>query len=408
MPYTTGTTMYNPYVVNIIDLQAGEQSASGISLTETVNQMSQMLDFPTKTLSIDNINTFSGNAINVNSEIQFNNDATFLGPINVEATGGGATFSNADGSAYQMSVYGTLIASNLVLLSSSGTSGTPGVINVDYINNFSDTMPINVTSDIQFNKSIIGDMNVYGNVAASSLFADNMTISSLNVISTFTACKNVFFSDNVMNSTYNAIFSTNNANSYNMNVCGTITLDTLSTVSPNGLYINAPIVANGGAIFSNADTSACKMNVYGQIATSNISSLDSTGLQINSPLIVNSSTFINGSMYVSPTAPGEAIMGALGVSSFILKVYGDVYSSNLTSLCPMKFNVHDLSGILFEAMRITELGNVGIGTFAPSERLVVDGTIKNTGNVVVGGSMDITGDVVIRGNLRVLGTITNS
>lgn len=91
-----------------------------------------------------------------------------------------------------------------------------------------------------------------------------------------------------------------------------------------------------------------------------------------------------------------------------LFVYGNVYASNYVSLCPLVFKVHDNKGIEMETMRITPEGNVGIGTFAPAERLTVDGSIRNTGNLYVGGTATFEGDVVIKGNLRVQGKIIPS
>lgn len=88
-----------------------------------------------------------------------------------------------------------------------------------------------------------------------------------------------------------------------------------------------------------------------------------------------------------------------------LFVYGNVYASNYVSLCPLVFKVHDPKGQEIETMRITPEGNVGIGTFAPAERLVVDGSIRNTGNLYVGGTATFEGDVIIKGNLRVQGKI---
>ena len=91
-----------------------------------------------------------------------------------------------------------------------------------------------------------------------------------------------------------------------------------------------------------------------------------------------------------------------------LFVYGNVYASNYVSLCPLVFKVHDSKGQEIETMRITPEGNVGIGTFAPAERLVVDGGIRNSGNLYVGGMATFEGDVVIKGNLRVQGRIIPS
>lgn len=101
----------------------------------------------------------------------------------------------------------------------------------------------------------------------------------------------------------------------------------------------------------------------------------------------------------------EASFSNADGTAYNMVVYGAVSASNFNSLCPMIFKVHNPAGIEVETMRITETGNVGIGTFAPAEKLVVDGTIRSTGNLIVGGSVVIDGDVVIKGNLRVEGTI---
>ena len=113
-------------------------------------------------------------------------------------------------------------------------------------------------------------------------------------------------------------------------------------------------------------------------------------INVTSPLAINTTT---------------ATFSNVDGTAYNMIVYGAVSASNFNSLCPMIFKVHDPAGIEVETMRITETGNVGIGTFAPAERLVVDGTIKSTGNLIVGGSVVIDGDVVIKGNLRVEGKI---
>jgi hypothetical protein len=113
---------------------------------------------------------------------------------------------------------------------------------------------------------------------------------------------------------------------------------------------------------------------------------------------------------VSVQAPLNVVNGLTNFSNSDgsatnLFVYGNVYASNYVSLCPLVFKVHDPSGREIETMRITPEGNVGIGTFAPAERLTVDGGIKNSGNLYVGGSATFEGDVIIRGSLKVLGKI---
>ncbi len=142
-----------------------------------------------------------------------------------------------------------------------------------------------------------------------------------------------------------------------------------------------------------------------QTATSNLQSMvDYTNKRVNADQIAS---FTDGGAvtFLSPieAAAGQTTLSNVDASPYTLNVYGTVYASNYNSLCPMVFSVHDKKGIEFEALRITEEGCVGVGTFAPAEKLAVAGSARVDNNLTVGGSVTIEGDVVIKGRLRVEG-----
>jgi len=100
MSYTTGTTFYNSNVLNIIDLQTNATNAAGISLTDAVNQLSQMVNYENKQINADILSAFTpGGNINV------------ISPLNVQ-TANATTLSNTEGGDYSLYVYGTVFASN--------------------------------------------------------------------------------------------------------------------------------------------------------------------------------------------------------------------------------------------------------------------------------------------------------
>jgi len=145
-----------------------------------------------------------------------------------------------------------------------------------------------------------------------------------------------------------------------------------------------------------------------QTATSNLQSMvDFTNKRVNADTVAS---FTDGGSvtFLSPieaAAGGSTTLSNVDGSPYTLNVYGQVNASNYNSLCPMVFSVHDKAGVQFEALRITEEGCVGIGTFAPAEKLVVAGSARVDNNLSVGGSVTIEGDVIIKGRLRVEGGI---
>jgi hypothetical protein len=100
MSYTTGTTMYNSNVLNIIDLQTNVDSA-GTSLTGAITGLQTVVNSTQAQININSMQPFiSGGNILINA------------PLNVEDSSGITTFSNTTGDAYSLYVYGNVYASN--------------------------------------------------------------------------------------------------------------------------------------------------------------------------------------------------------------------------------------------------------------------------------------------------------
>ncbi len=100
MSYTTGTTMYNSNVLNIIDFQTNVDSA-GTSVTSAVTGLQTVVDSAQAQININSMQPFtSGGNIFINA------------PLNVEDSTGLTTFSNTTGDAYSLYVYGNVYASN--------------------------------------------------------------------------------------------------------------------------------------------------------------------------------------------------------------------------------------------------------------------------------------------------------
>ncbi len=101
MSATTGTPMYNPNVLNIVDNQNTVNSATGINITDAVDQLSQMVNFANKQVNADILSAFTpSGAINV------------ISPLNISDGTGLTVLSNTGGANYDLFVYGNVYASN--------------------------------------------------------------------------------------------------------------------------------------------------------------------------------------------------------------------------------------------------------------------------------------------------------
>ncbi len=83
-----------------------------------------------------------------------------------------------------------------------------------------------------------------------------------------------------------------------------------------------------------------------------------------------------------------------------LFVYGDIYSSNVNSLCPLVFTAGKK-----QSMWITEEGQVGIGLSNPSATLHVGGNVLINSGATVHGTTAFTGDVVFDGDVTFKGNV---
>ncbi len=100
MAYTTGTTMYNSNVLNIIDLQQNVDSA-GTSVSGAVTSLQTIVNTSLAQISVDSLQPFtSGGNIFINA------------PLNIQDSSGLTTFSNTNGDPYSLFVYGNVYASN--------------------------------------------------------------------------------------------------------------------------------------------------------------------------------------------------------------------------------------------------------------------------------------------------------
>ncbi len=150
------------------------------------------------------------------------------------------------------------------------------------------------------------------------------------------------------------------------------------------------------------DLQNTQSNAAGVSLTDTVTALtqmvDTVNKQINANTI---SAFTPGGSitFTSPTveAAGTTTLRNTDASGHDLIVYGTVYASNYNSLCPLVFKVHDPVGAEVEVMRITAEGNVGIGTFAPAEKLAVAGGLTVEGNARIKGDLIVDGDIIVRG-----------
>jgi hypothetical protein len=101
MAFTTGTPMFNSNVLNIIDIQNSINSSSGESVTQSLGQLTSMVDTQTNIVYANGLTAFTaGGNIAVTS------------PLIVNDAVGTSAFSNTSGDVYNLFVYGNVHASN--------------------------------------------------------------------------------------------------------------------------------------------------------------------------------------------------------------------------------------------------------------------------------------------------------
>ncbi len=100
MAFTTGTTMFNSNILNIIDLQTNVDSA-GAGLQNSIISLQTIVNTSLAQINADSIQPFtSGGNIIINA------------PLIIQDSSGLTTFSNTTAGAYELRVYGDIYASN--------------------------------------------------------------------------------------------------------------------------------------------------------------------------------------------------------------------------------------------------------------------------------------------------------
>ncbi len=167
MSYTTGTTMFNSNVLNIIDFQTNVDSA-GTTVASAVTGLQTVVNTAEAQINVNSIQPFtSGGNIFINA------------PLNVEDSTGLTTFSNTTGDAYSLYVYGNVYASNITSIQTIVNTSI-AQINADSIQPFTSSgniainAPLNIedsTGLTTFSNTTTGNaysLYVYGDVYASN------------------------------------------------------------------------------------------------------------------------------------------------------------------------------------------------------------------------------------------------
>ncbi len=161
MAFTTGTPMFNSNVLNIIDIQNTITSATGESVTQSISQITSMVDTTTNIVYANGLTSFTaGGNISITS------------PITVSDGTGSATFSNTSGDSYNLYVYGNVHASNyqsLCPLRFTVPSGEAMIITEEGLVGVGTSEPkakLEVNGTAVFNNTVVfhGDVFFKGNV----------------------------------------------------------------------------------------------------------------------------------------------------------------------------------------------------------------------------------------------------
>ncbi len=143
-----------------------------------------------------------------------------------------------------------------------------------------------------------------------------------------------------------------------------------------------------------------------------------TGSTMYNPTVLNIVGLTNlarpsNSIFGTTTAPTATFSDGVSFTSsegtlqnpnvgdpYNLFVYGTVFASNFTSLCPLVFTAGKT-----ESMWITEEGKVGIGTPEPTATLHVGGNVLIKGGGIIQGTTLFTDDVEFNGCVNFKGDV---
>jgi hypothetical protein len=289
---------------------------------------------------------------------------------------------------------------NTFILGSNITTGLP---NYTYVNNLSSLGYVYATV---VGASAINAVNFVGNGSGINLSTNSLSATTTTLVNTVSTTLNASITSlsasYVSNTTLQSL-SGNWQNVYSLVNTTTATTFRVNNLNATG-FVNA-VSANLGTVGSTATlnvspltiTGAANGSVFNQVQNTVTGVSASTDISLYNDDSINyldlgiASTTYNGNLY-SPTF--NVVNGG---DSYVYATNGNLVQGAAAATGNLTFFTGGtLSGN--ERMRITNTGNVGIGTTAPNQTLTVVGGISATGTLTT-NSINVSGNIVAVGDV---------
>ncbi|HYK02284.1 MAG TPA: hypothetical protein VE974_11045 [Thermoanaerobaculia bacterium] len=174
-----------------------------------------------------------------------------------------------------------------------------------------------------------------------------------------------------------------------------------------GIYQNGPDDTNffSGTIGIGTTTPQQKLHVLGNIAMQNTNPASYTSFILNSGAVgTGGSLTATGATYTNQPNSAHAA-GTVALTS--LETGGLSLSSGNVTTGNVRMYTGG-TGPANERLRVTQTGDIGIGTATPSAKLHVVGNLLTTGNITATGNLTTTGNIIATGNItgaKVIGAV---